>query len=117
MKKEIIEISRLIAEFMGYRYQESNFFGVMEFYKSMNDKFPEGDLNYNSWELIMPVADKIRDLNCFVSIRFNRQLNTTTTTIASFDPKWKKDIVEHGVGPESILNACAGFIEWYNENK
>jgi len=113
--KEETEDNMLIAEFMGNKMN-----GV--FYISGYDaNFPTqrlvhpNDLEYHeSWDWLIPVVDKIRDNNCIVSIRFNRQINTTNTHISCFENKWLKDINISGVGIESTYKSVIEFIKWYN---
>lgn len=142
MKKEFSEGNKLIAEFMGFNKVRVGYFGDSSETKWQRDnkKWLEkneiesvgtyivnikknkciewGDVSYHkSFDWLIPVVDKIRDNNCLISIRFNRQMNTTNTTIACFEDKWKKDLEFNGVGIESTYKAVIEFIKWYNQNK
>lgn len=124
-QKEILEGNKLIAKFMGARpyYLNDNVITFPAFENpqpsiSGTTTHNLDSLKYNtSWDWLMSVVEKIRDNNCIVSIRFNRQLNTTNTMIANFEDGWKKDIDISGVGVESTFKAVVEFIKWYNNQK
>lgn len=116
-QKEILEGNKLIAEFMGFKRKEDlqGFATFKNWTIEPFGYFNDEGLKYHSyWDWLMPVVEKVRDSNCMISIRFNRQLNTANTTIACFENKWHKDISISGVGIESTYKAVVGFIEWHN---
>lgn len=107
--KEILEGKFKIAKFMGYTYKSET---SKIFLIGLNDIH-----NYNEdWNKLIPVVEKIRNLNCVVSIRFNRQMNLTVTDINGFMPEWRKDIRCDGIGIESTFKAVVEFIQWHNTN-
>ena len=130
-QKEITKGNILIAEFMGHKiWMVKHYIGDtqsdrMEISIKDYDKYVLKGFKYDvyarpfhsDWNLLMPVVEKIRDNNCMVSIRFNRQMNTNNTMIACFEDKWVKDLDISGVGIESTYNAVIKFINWYKEKK
>lgn len=125
-KQEILEGNKLIAEFMGFKWVKNNpkmiaYIGIEGGWSVPTDStlYEVGGGNqelyfHSNWNWLMPVVEKVRDSNCMVSIRFNKQLNTTNTMIACFENKWHKDINTSGVGIESTYKAIVVFIKWYN---
>jgi len=142
MKKEFSEGNKFIAEFMGFEKVRVGYFDDSSETKWQRDNRAWLDKNeiesvgnyivnikknkciewnevayHKSFDWLMPVVDKIRDNNCLVSIRFNRQMKTTNTVIACFENKWVKDVEVSGIGIESTYKAVIEFIKWYNQNK
>ncbi len=121
-EEKIINGNRLIAEFMDFKYKEGcddRFVVQRSIKEKMKWLVIKADaLKYHSsWDWLMPVVEKIRDNNCLVSIRFNRQMNTTSTVIVCFENKWIKDLDIHDVGIKSTYKAVVEFINWYNKQK
>ncbi len=122
--EEILDSNKLIAIFMGGEYKkifcgidntsENVFYMPNSHITDYVKDFKNGIPYHSSWDFLMPVVEKVRDSNCIVSIRFNRQLATTNTCIACFEKKWVKDIEEHGVGITSTYLAVLEFVKWYN---
>ena len=121
-----MEDNKLIAEFMGYRYQESNFFSVWEFYKSYEDRFVDGKY-HESWDWLMPVVEKIESLRFENEDRYIATLWGTYTYFSKFNVV--KGVLTNikpynqyyiGQGKNRITQtykAVVEFIKWYNENK
>ena len=116
-QKKLDGTNKLIAEFMGYRYQKSNFFSVMEFYKNNEDKFVECKY-HKSWDWLMPVVDKIEsftdDLN---QCRYNVEIEQCFVCIT--DNHNSEDIIELDADKkiDAVYQAVVEFIKFYNENK
>jgi len=103
-KKKINEDNIMIAEFMGYRYQESSFFSVWEFYKSHEDRFVDGEY-HESWDWLMPVVEKIEELQ--------------RSSSSQEDYKYYLIVLSYPIYSEidTIHKAVVEFIKWYNEAK
>lgn len=114
---EIIESNKLIAEFMQIpKCKRCDDCGSHQYGPSIT--FHPSEMHYQDrWDWLMPVVEKIRaDCNYLISIRFNRKLFTTTTTIACFENKWHKDLEHHGEGITSVYAAVISFIQWHKDN-
>ena len=105
---EIIEGSRLIAEFEGRL-----FYGVhpiSAYGGNTGNAFP--DMRYHtSWDWLMPAVEKIENMGGFtVSIGFKDCLiQTGRRETITYTNNWETKI-------EGIFKAVVSFIKWYNQN-
>jgi hypothetical protein len=91
-EQEILEGNRLIAEFMEVDRFEA---GSWQLYIQMTN-----GSYHSSWDWLMPVIIKIRELLC--EAEFTNRLG--------YDLHYTQDI-------KKIWNSCVLFIKWYNQNK
>lgn len=95
--------NRLFAEFMQPSFND---FEAYDF----SDEWLTVDLLkfHTDWNWLMPVVEKINDLNNVVEIHENwvRVVNNEKSDVLA-------DIVA-GTMKESVYNACLDFIKWYN---
>jgi len=116
----LIEDKKVIATFMGWKnslesatdeycrwYNPNGDFGVMY--------LPE-DLNYDtSWDWLMPVIDKIEELNFRVTLQpYQCQIFDNSK------PYPENFIIDADFHDDKLINAFEGvvtFIKWYNETK
>jgi hypothetical protein len=125
METDIIESNRLIAEFMGYKYEDD---GYMWCGKS---SFSIDDTEYDfSWDWLMPVVERIEELPLMkipdeklpqgfeVIIRGNSCTidygNGAEGMVHDFLDLWDGSFT--GSKIQSIYIAVVAFIKWYNEN-
>lgn len=123
------EKNKTIAEFMGYKHQKSEFFDVMEHYKSMEDRFPVGDEKYHiSWDWLMPVVEKIERTNLdeiqevkdtMLGSDHRARFNIgNERVIVSIAPNWSLANIFNTDNRLSNTYYCVlEFIKWYNQNK
>jgi len=126
-EKDILKNNKLIAEFMGAEFDIENYtFDVLaDEYNPMS----LNDMLYNkSWDWLMPVVEKICNLNlgekrqvifdlcpsdkaAFLQVR--EQKDNLGYPIVRYYPEEHKNrlYLEHA------YCACIEFVKWYNENK
>ena len=122
--------NKLIAEFMGWKTHkrmhyilqreviEYNQNLLIEPYCNHNDGYIQegGELFDNSWDWLMPVIEKIENLENY---RFDITIRQETITILDKD-KEEEIYCFFGEGEsklEIVYKAVIEFIKWYNENK
>jgi len=106
------ESNKLIAEFMGEDFLMGN--GV--------ELIPLGEWNNkntmrfnSSWDWLMSVVDKIRDLGWKVEL----ERVFTAIRVGNDTPKFYEELTAHPDKPsiEITYEAVVKFITWYNEKK
>jgi hypothetical protein len=125
--KTIEEKNRLISEFMGYDIGGNQYripFCVSEniLGEESNDFYVEQLKFHTSWDWLMPVVEKIEDLECkfemFPSETKKKYFVAKVMTYANNTFKQNNFFDATGETKiESVHNAVVKFIEWYNENK
>lgn len=114
--KEIIEGNKLIAEFMGLEKREATAV-VYERYKwTDNHLYPVQVLQFDkSWDWLMPVVEKINDIECCVL-----DINSRDTFIRYIRPNLMYQVLLERTNAQSKIEnswqAIVDFIKWYNEN-
>jgi len=111
--KEIIEVNKLIAEFMGGKlisFPNSEYKEVYEFETEITyfsgKKWPPSVLPYHSsWDWLMPVVCKIEEMD-----EYQKYIDATSGMFGKDDFINSKDIT---ITWYNVLD----FIEWYNQNK
>lgn len=109
MKEEkVIEGNRLIAEFLGHKFQKSGNFKHPYIQINTNIIF-DNELEYHSnWKELMPVVEKIVDISGFINIDDMEEkqywvLNNLTSMRITAHIQW-------------VWKAVVNYIKWYNEN-
>jgi len=132
---DIVEGNKLIAEFMGIRFNNGNAYDsngntYMRFRSWNNDMarnefFRLNKLYHNSWDWLMPVMDKIESLKFWTKIGghtsfgkhykqccIKKQVpNSDSGYIYEYEGEWNLSKLD------AVYNAVVVFIQWYNENK
>lgn len=124
--KEIIEGNRLIAEFMGGKYDKDTTFPIHQdniwipIHGIVNCKTVEPGkgktIQYNSsWDWLMPVVEKIETIKIEgYAINFSIMYTTAHWTPAH----WGGLKTYLGRSKmDAVWLACVGFIQWYNNQK
>lgn len=126
--ENLIENNKLIAEFMGAKYEINNSkLPINKLWLPMHGicKYNTIELGsgkvlkyHSSWDWLMPVVQKI---NIIDDYRFSIQIDTMDTTILDgknnaiifkSDCKWNPNELIN-----SVYEAIIEFIKWYNKNK
>lgn len=152
MSKEIIEGNKLIAEFMGYKYYpyspesvvkpgwwsepvpKDRSLNKLETHKFLCRRHPELRY-YNSWDWMMPVVEKIENLDfskesyfwedCEGDLHYNSEGTTVCIEDNScyiyenllLDPIHIYVSKQAGTKLKATFEAVVEFIQWYNERK
>lgn len=111
-EQQIIEGNKLIAEFMGLWESEKGYLYNPQFERG----FKVDELQYDlSWDWLMPVVEKIEELNYDVNI-----LGGAWCIIKDVDPdrsEGEEIIDTSGLSKhQATYKACIEFIKWHNEN-
>jgi len=122
---EITEGNKLIAEFMGGVWDESQYKKGMwgyrfkkhhDFINETNLLVEIANLRYDkSWDWLMPVVEKIRELGCVDIV-----ISIKGSVVISWDDGIAYFKQTSGNGRNSIqttYEAVIEFIKWYNETK
>jgi len=117
----IEESNKLIAEFMGLKV-EGRLVIANESIKSNNERFLHhcsiSMAKYHiSWDWIMPVVDKIEDMDVVASVQIEQP---TIYIWKSSEESTFEDIcidIYDRTKLEAVYKAVIEFIQWYNENK
>lgn len=119
-KEQIIEGNKLIAEFMGERFEDFN--GSIALSHEEEGVWyydPVVYLDYNSdWSLLMPVVEKIMPLVYRFDIGRNG-VNVMSNSIGkNHDVFWKHgQYVENNISVKSLIwLVVVEFIKWHNLN-
>lgn len=110
------EKNRMIAEFMEWKWEVKNHYGI-NIMRSPEGKGADikGLKFHTSWDWLMPVVEKIE------SITGGMLIGRMFCDIEYQDPiireKHFKIRIASGVKMNAIHEAVCEFIEWYNENK
>ena len=100
----IIENNKLIADFMGVDYS-----GNLDYMLRIGlfIPFTENCLNYhNSWDWLMPVVEKINELDGHLLITLWDKYNIDRFNLTDTLDKCIKD---------EVYDLCVMYIKWYNE--
>ena len=121
---DIVEGNKLIAEFMGIRFNNGNAYDsngntYMRFRSWNNDMarnefFRLNKLYHNSWDWLMPVVETIESLGYEFIITESRS-KIKHNTDHSIDIVCMRDAIESK--QQSVYLTVVEFIQWYNENK
>jgi len=132
-KEEIIENSKLIAEFMnlkvkkfmfsynlynqrGYRILKWGLSSEKELWIQLNDN----NFYHSSWNWLMPVLEKIENMDFVTSIQIDKTKDvylTPCTHACIFDGTDLEIIEEADNKFHAIYKAVVCFINWYNNKK
>jgi len=97
-----LENNKLIADFMGIRYEENR-----SSHESSDYYFEDCELAYHtSWDWLMPVIDKITSLDEYVEFK-----NDTSSMVDEGGVYINTRFIEN------TYNETVEFIKWYNKNK
>lgn len=99
--QEIIDNNKLIAEFMGC--EEEN--GLYHYTTSMDD-YKTDNLYFDvSWDWLMPVVEKIKNVDPQFKIKH-------LSVIVAFDHRLKDAMF---IGIKNLYREVVEFIKWYNK--
>lgn len=117
-EKEILEGNRLIAEFMGGKYDKDTNFpihpndiwlpthGIVN-YTTINIGYGKILLYHSSWDWLIPVIKKIREIiNVELNVDSFEEIRERKLTLNPYD-----------YNIEQVYKAVVEFIKWYNQNK
>jgi hypothetical protein len=117
MQNEIIEGNRIIAEFDGWKYIEDG----DSFHKPPNLLFSHELKYHSSWAWLMPVVEKIENLNNKNSLLFYVSISGDECEIRRNDfPPHDTLITIKSVHKDKLKStwlAVVEFIKWYNNLK
>ena len=121
----IEENNKLIAEFMGVFHQLGTYHlpqhkryekigAKIELY----DTFLLEDLSYHtSWDWLMPVVEKIENLDCLYDFTIDKNRGVIKTKLSADNVfRFNEDYFTSSK-LEIVYKAVVEFINWYNENK
>lgn len=114
-----LENNKLIAEFMGAKFKENEFYFPAIVFKNGKNYFENHELKFHSdWNWLMEVIENIKKNCCFSNIN----ISTGETSISIFDINEKnhfttcpKNNYEGATMLSVTYRAVVNFIEWYNE--
>jgi hypothetical protein len=124
-QEQILEGNKLIAEFMGMQFLSTHIdsHNYEQYSYSMPDELSKQVYGYTdatcflsdeqfhiSWDWLMPVVEKIGELNCIVEITTSKQCRIFTTKDAD-KPYWN---ITNGKMIEAVWQAVVEFIKRYN---
>jgi len=106
MDKDIIEGNKLIAEFMGVKFDKMDFTG---------DRSLGGNADavryHRDWSWLMPVVEKIQKLGFRVEI----DMGTIDTNVHITKGDERLNIAYYSNSKECVYTAVIQFIQWYNQ--
>ncbi len=113
----------LIAAFMNIGYKRYDNWGYF-FYDKVSGDIVATDILFNSsWDILMPVVEKIENIN-YVSVYFSKTyLGIHKVEISLHTPNYvsptvsKTVFIENNNRLEATFRAVVEFIKWYNTNK
>lgn len=131
---EIQDGNKLIADFMGYKYDDGDECrGVFSYWyhpdKKENGcytKFLSDEFNYHeNWSRLMPVVEKIEQQTSIAEyIGFTVEIRNRHCCIVCHEENRQPGCIyqtPHGRNPETkikaVWDAVVAFIEWYNKEK
>lgn len=114
---KIIEVNRLIVEFMG-AIKQSHVSGSLYWFDNPPTKFSAHLWNdyameyHSSWDWLMPVVEKIRECGYKFVIGDKYRVSIYNT-----DYDWRNGTTSDSI-KECVWHGCVQFIKWYNtQNK
>jgi len=129
---DIVEGNKLIAEFMGIRFNNGNAYDsngntYMRFRSWNNDMarnefFRLNKLYHNSWDWLMPVVEKIGGVDNY-SVNIHWGTGCTDSFAGCTIHSSTKQITHDELNSDeqslikAVWNSIIDFIQWYNENK
>lgn len=116
--KEITEGNKLIAEFMGLKFAAD-----MTYYE--HDGEVKQVAYHSSWDWLMPVVEKIGEVNVNIGSRSDYERAGTTIIISLLPPNqvemWNETGWSYRKSGNSLIEqvwlGSVQFIQWYNQNK
>ena len=122
-KEEIFEGNKLIAGFIGYFDKTIEFCKRKDIPYNWEEDLVELNslLYYNSWDLIMPVIDKINGLGKEYSFAIFKTYVSLTVekggkVYKDFSFAYSEYITSEQTGKEAAFKLIVKFIKWYNES-
>ena len=140
MNKQIKNNNKLIAEFMGWKQDESGFYPPKQI-KIINEFQVQDDCEncfgsyvgdlplyvyHISWDWLMPVVEKIESIQLPSPSMIPVRVKISGTSCSIFKGTWNDDKEgfiskyfqedEKGEKIQSTYDAVVEFIEWYNKN-
>lgn len=102
----MLENNRLIAKFMGHRYDDNrNSHSSSDFYY-----YEDSELEYNtSWDWLMEVVEKIEKTNL-------GSLEIQSKNLVLLQYNQKTAMYYNSTLIENVYNACVEFVKWYNNH-
>lgn len=108
--KDIQEGNKLIAEFMGGKYDANEYWWVLPNINTMVLEY------HTSWDWLMPVVEKIPTLNPDKGrLWFEFEISRCHCRIyTNIDEEWKNN---GSTTLEATWKTVNDFLTWYNQNK
>ena len=107
--------NRLIAEFMGYHFDEHENAYYIQKYNSGDWFSIEELLFHESWDWLMPVVEKIERLGFTIEKNFQPIDNDWQCLVVKGNDILFQEFNEQSI--QAMYYVVSEFIEWYNENK
>lgn len=121
-----MEENKLIAEFMGMQNTDIGWYDNDEVLQLQDNTFDDLEF-HKSWDWLMPVVEKIRNVTSYDRDRFNTEViicgNKTTIKSGGYGEKkhsnffFNKTVLGAWNTKEATYKAVVEFIKWYNAKK